>query len=35
VNSVLKAIFGFEKSLIGRIPLPFGVSLVGVFKRPE
>jgi len=35
VNSLLKGIFGLESGLIGRVPLPFGVSLVGVFKRPE
>jgi hypothetical protein len=34
VNSVLKAVFGLEASLIGRLPMPFGVSLVAVFRRP-
>ena len=34
VNRTLDAIFGFEKSLIGRVPMPFGVSLVAVLRRP-
>jgi SAM-dependent methyltransferase len=34
VNAVLDRIFGFEKHLIGRLPMPFGVSLVAVVRRP-
>ena len=34
VNAVLDRVFGFEKNLIGRIPMPFGVSLVAVVRRP-
>lgn len=34
VNAVLRAIFGMERSLIGRLPMPFGVSLVAVVRRP-
>lgn len=34
VNAALKAIFGLEAGLIGRLPLPFGVSLLAVVRRP-
>jgi SAM-dependent methyltransferase len=34
VNAILKAVFGLESGLIGRVPLPFGVSLVAVLRRP-
>ena len=34
VNRLLDAVFGAEAGLIGRVPMPFGVSLVGVFRRP-
>ena len=34
VNRMLDRIFGAEAGLIGRVPMPFGVSLVGVFRRP-
>ena len=34
VNAVLKAVFGLESGLIGRVPLPFGVSLVAILRRP-
>lgn len=34
VNSALRAIFGLESALVGRVPLPFGVSLVAVLRRP-
>ena len=34
VNRLLDKIFGLEASLIGRIPMPFGVSLVAVLRRP-
>lgn len=30
VNGVLQAVFGLERHLVGRVPLPFGVSLVAV-----
>ena len=33
VNGVLKKIFGFESNLVGRIPLPIGVSLLAVAQR--
>jgi 2-polyprenyl-3-methyl-5-hydroxy-6-metoxy-1,4-benzoquinol methylase len=35
VNTVLKAVFGLEAGLIGRLPLPFGVSLIAVLRRPD
>lgn len=34
VNAILKAVFGLEAGLVGRFPLPFGVSLVAVLRRP-
>jgi SAM-dependent methyltransferase len=34
INATLKTIFALESSLVGRVPLPFGVSLVAVFRRP-
>ena len=34
VNEILKRIFGLESRLVGRIPLPLGVSLVAVAERP-
>lgn len=34
VNSVLDRLFGVEAGLIGRLPFPFGVSLVAVLRRP-
>jgi SAM-dependent methyltransferase len=34
VNRLLDRIFGFERHLIGRVPLPAGVSLVAVLRRP-
>lgn len=33
-NATLERVFGLEASLIGRVPLPFGVSLVAVARRP-
>jgi len=33
VNSTLNRIFGFEAAMIGRVPMPFGVSLVAVVRR--
>ena len=35
VNWALDTVFGLEKSLIGRVPMPFGVSLVAVLRRPR
>lgn len=35
VNRLLGSIFGLEKNLIGRVPMPFGVSLVAVLRRPH
>jgi SAM-dependent methyltransferase len=35
VNAILDTVFGFERSLIGRVPMPFGVSLVAVLRRPR
>ena len=35
VNKTLDTIFGLEGSLIGRVPMPFGVSLVAVLRRPR
>ena len=35
VNAVLEAIFGLEAALIGRVPMPFGVSLVAVLRSPR
>ncbi len=33
INRTLDTVFGLERGLIGRVPMPFGVSLVGVFRR--
>jgi SAM-dependent methyltransferase len=35
VNKALDFIFGLERELVGRVPLPFGVSLVAVLRRPR
>ncbi len=35
VNRILDTVFGLERSLIGRVPMPFGVSLVAVLRRPR
>ena len=35
VNKVLDMVFGLERALIGRVPMPFGVSLVAVLRRPR
>lgn len=35
VNTTLDRIFGMERGLIGRVPMPFGVSLVAVLRRPR
>jgi SAM-dependent methyltransferase len=34
VNAALERIFGLEAGMIGRVPMPFGVSLVAVLRRP-
>jgi SAM-dependent methyltransferase len=34
LNSALKSIFALETPLIGRVPMPFGVSLIAVLRRP-
>jgi SAM-dependent methyltransferase len=34
VNAVLEKVFGLESGMIGRVPMPFGVSLVAVLRRP-
>ncbi len=33
LNSLLRGVFGFERHLIGRVPLPFGVSLFAVYRK--
>jgi SAM-dependent methyltransferase len=35
VNAALQWIFGLEAALIGRLPMPFGVSLIAVVRRPK
>lgn len=35
VNDLLRGIFGLEAPLVGRVPLPFGVSLVAILTRPQ
>lgn len=35
VNGILERIFGFEAGLVGRIPMPFGVSLLAVARSPS
>lgn len=35
INATLDRIFGLESSLIGRVPMPVGVSLVAVLRRPS
>jgi SAM-dependent methyltransferase len=34
VNAILEKVFGLEARMIGRMPMPFGVSLVAVVRRP-
>lgn len=34
INAALNAIFGLEAGLIGRVPMPFGISLVAVLRKP-
>jgi len=33
INRALDSVFGLERGLIGRLPMPFGVSLVAVLRR--
>lgn len=35
VNGILEQIFGLEAGMVGRTPMPFGVSLVAVLRRPK
>lgn len=35
INGLLRGIFELEAPLVGRVPLPFGVSLVAILSRPE
>ena len=35
VNRLLTGLFGLEQHLIGRVPFPFGVSLVAVLRRQD
>jgi SAM-dependent methyltransferase len=35
VNAALDKIFGLEAGLLARVPMPFGVSLIAVARRPE
>jgi SAM-dependent methyltransferase len=34
VNAMLNGVFGFEAGLVGRVRMPFGVSLLAVVRRP-
>jgi SAM-dependent methyltransferase len=34
VNAALEKIFSLETGMVGRVPMPFGVSLVAVLRRP-
>ena len=35
LNSLFQGVFGLEARLIGRVPMPFGVSLVAVVRRTD
>jgi SAM-dependent methyltransferase len=35
VNGVLRTVFGLEAALVGRLPMPFGVSLVAILTRAD
>jgi SAM-dependent methyltransferase len=35
LNAALNAVFGLEAGLIGRVPMPFGVSLIAVLRRRD
>jgi hypothetical protein len=32
LNAFFKGVFGLERHLVGRIPMPFGISLVAVLS---
>ena len=33
VNSLLRMVFGAEQAWVGRVPMPFGVSILGLYER--
>lgn len=35
LNALLRRLFALEAGLIGRLPMPFGVSLIAVLRRPN
>jgi hypothetical protein len=35
VNGMFKQLMGSEKNLLGRFPIPFGLSLIGVVRKIE
>lgn len=35
VNALLRSIFALEAPLVGRVPMPFGVSLIAILRRPD
>jgi SAM-dependent methyltransferase len=35
INATLNGIFALERHLIGRVPMPFGLSLISVLRRPQ
>ena len=35
LNEFLRRVFSLERAIIGRVPVPFGVSLVAVLRRPS
>ena len=35
MSGLLEGLFAAERHLVGRVPLPFGVSLVGVAREPD
>jgi len=35
LNTLFHGLFGLESGLIGRLPMPFGVSLVAVVRRTD
>lgn len=35
VNALLKRVFASERTLIGRVPMPLGLSLVAVLRKPD
>jgi hypothetical protein len=34
-NAILEALFGVERHVVGRMHLPFGVSLIGYAQHPN